>query len=686
MSYRLGVDVGGTFTDLILIDDVSDERWRVKTPSTPSDPSEGVLSGIARICGEASITPAELATVIHGTTVATNAMLESKGARVGLITTQGFRQILHLARSQTPGPLAGWINMTKPPPPASLADTREAHERMNSKGESLVAVDREQITTIVKDLVDSGVESLTISLINSYVSGRHEREIAEVVADLYPEFPVTLSSEVLPEFREYERTLTACMNSYVRPQVASYVDRLESQLETLGLSSDLNILRSDAGVMTPAQTAENPVYAVLSGPAGGVAGALYVASRAGFDNILTFDMGGTSTDVSLCQGGERTIGRETTIGQFRLKVPSVDIHTVGAGGGSIAHVPELTRALRVGPESAGARPGPAAYGLGGEAATVTDANVVIGNLPPRLVGGEMSLDVDRARQAVQSVADALGLSIGAAAAGIIAIANETMAGALRLVSVQRGYDPRDFALVAFGGAGPLHANAVGELMGSFPVIVPPGPGLLCALGDLVADFRNEFSRTLIKVIDSIDRGEAVQLMRQLEEQALSWLESEGASTQARHVTFSADMRYRGQGYEIPLSVDPEEIESEGFLPLTDRFDELHERLYGFGMPGTPTEIVNIRAIALGELPSPELPVGPIGSEDASEAIIDADHRILDGEEERSAPIYDRSLLKPGNVVSGPAIITEFDSTTAILSGFVGRVDELFNILIKPEDQ
>ena len=265
------------------------------------------------------------------------------------------------------------------------------------------------------------------------------------------------------------------------------------------MASEVDILRSDAGVMTPEEAARNPVYGVLSGPSGGVAGALYVAKRAGFPNILTFDMGGTSTDVSLCQDGEPTIGRETTIGQFRIKIPSIDVHTVGAGGGSIAHVPELTGALRVGPESAGAEPGPAAYGRGGTAPTVTDANVVVGHLPPRLIGGEMELDVDAARAAVQTIADAMGLSLDAAAEGILKIVNENMAGALRVISVQRGHDPREFALVAFGGAGPLHANAVAELMGSFPVIVPPSPGLLCALGDLVADFRNEFARTLIRL-------------------------------------------------------------------------------------------------------------------------------------------------------------------------------------------
>src|SRR6478609_1200017 len=540
MAYRLGVDVGGTFTDLFLVNDEDDLQFRVKTPTTPADPSLGVLTGVERICAEAGIAPSELRNIVHGTTVATNAVLEGKGARVGLITTTGFKQILHLARSQTPGPLAGWIIMIKPDPPASLADTREAVERMDARGEPIVPVEVEQVEGVIRDLVESGVETLTVALINSYVNGAHEREIGEIVERLYPGFPVTLSSEVLPEFREYERALTACMNSYVRPKVADYVNRLQEQLTGIGAKADVNILRSDAGLMTTREAARNPIYGVLSGPSGGVAGALFVARKAGYDDILTFDMGGTSTDVALCQNGQPTIGRETAIGHFRIKVPSVNVHTVGAGGGSIAHVPELTKALRVGPQSAGAEPGPAAYGKGGTEPTVTDANVVLGHLPPRLLGGEMELDADAARAAVQKVADAL-----------------------RLVSVQRGHDPRDFALVAYGGAGPLHANALAKLMGSFPVIVPPAPGLLCAIGDLVADFRDEFAQTYIRLVSAAAGDEVAGILDGLGEQAKAWLVGEGIAEDAQRIAYTADMRYHRQGYEIPVALDPGEVRGNG---------------------------------------------------------------------------------------------------------------------------
>ncbi len=681
MAYRLGVDVGGTFTDLFLVSDTDGQRFSVKTPSTPVDPSEGVLTGVKRICEEANVEVGEIKNILHGTTVATNAVLEGKGARVGLITTEGFHQILHLARSQTPGPLAGWVIMVKPDPPALLSDTREAVERLDARGNVITALDVEQVEGIVKDLIDSGIESLTVGLINSYVNAAHEEQIGEIVERLYPGFPVTLSAHVLPEFREYERTLTACMNSYVRPRVETYIEQLQASLKEIGATAEVNILRSDAGLMTAREAARNPIYGVLSGPSGGVAGALYVAGNGGFENILTFDMGGTSTDVALCENGEPTIGRDTSIGQFRIKVPSVSVHTVGAGGGSVAHVPELTRALRVGPQSAGAVPGPASYGRGGEEPTVTDANVVLGYLPPKLLGGEMQLDVAAAHAAVQKIADAMGLdSVEAAAEGIIKIVNENMAGALRVVSVQRGHDPRDFALVAYGGAGPLHANAMAELMGSFPVVVPPAPGLLCAIGDLVADFRDEFAQTLISVLDEADSINVADILDTLGGRATEWLDGEGIAEEVRSVSFVADMRYHRQGYEIPVPVDPANVRANGLGDLEERFNQLHEQLYGFRMPDTACEIVNLRSVGAGVVPKPDLPSGEIGGTDASGAVVEEHDIVVEGQK-IPAKIYDRAKLQPGATFDGPAIVTEFDSTTVVLPGYVASVDATFNILI-----
>jgi N-methylhydantoinase A len=687
MAYRLGVDVGGTFTDLLLVDDDSGDLHRVKTPSTPADPAEGVLTGVRRICEESGVAPGDLVYVMHGTTVATNALLEAKGARVGLITTRGFKQILHLARSQTPGPLAGWIIMIKPEPPAALEDTREANERMGADGAPVEPVDRAQVEEIVRDLVESGVESLTVSLINSYANPSHEREIKELIASVYPEFPVTISSDVLPEFREYERTLTACLNSYVRPTVAAYVKSLESSLRSIGVGGELNLLRSDAGLMSAELASENPVYGVLSGPSGGVAGALYVARKAGFENILTFDMGGTSTDVALCERGEPTIARQTEIpygwglpGEvIPVKVPSVNVRSIGAGGGSIAHVPEVTGALRVGPQSAGADPGPACYGKGGDEPTVTDANVVIGHLPPRLLGGEMELDAEAAKAAVQKVGHALGLDVYQAAQGIIDIVNENMAGALRVISVQRGYDPRDFALVAFGGAGPFPANA--QVMRSFPVLVPPAPGLLCATGDLVADFRNEFARTYIRTIDRVTGDEVKEILDEVGREAREWLAREGIAEERQRISFNVDMRYYRQGYEIPVEIDPALLSGDGTQMLADRFNQLHEQFYRFQMEDTTCEIVNLRAIVFGEMPKPQLVEADGGSgADAADAVVD-EHEVYFEGEWLPTKVYDRVLLRRGNRIAGPAIVTEFDSTTVVLAGYAAEVDRYLNLTI-----
>ena len=678
MPYRVGVDVGGTFTDLMLFDEDSGRYWRHKTPSTPHDPSEAVLAGIAAICAQAGVDPKGLAQIMHGTTVATNVILEGKGARVGLITTEGFKQILHLARSQTPGPLAGWMIMLKPEPPATLADTREVSERLGAQGQVVRELDEAKAEATLRELIDSGIESLTISLINSFANPDHERKLKAIAQRLAPELPVTISYEVLPEFREYERALTATMNGYVKPKVRRYVHNLSEQLAGQGVSAKLNILRSDAGLMTAETTEENPVYTLLSGPSGGVAGALHIAVRAGFPNILTFDMGGTSTDVALCMG-EPNIARETVLGYFPVKVPSVDVRSVGAGGGSIAHVPALTKALRVGPQSAGAVPGPACYSKGGVEPTVTDANVVCGYLPPSILGGAMQLDVSAARAAVQKIADATGLGLEEAAEGILRIVNENMFGALRLVSVTKGYDPREFALMAFGGAGPLHGNALAELMGSYPVIVPPAPGLLCAMGDLSADYRDEFARTYIRTVDRVEQEELVGILQELGAEARAMLQREEIPEARQEIRYFVDLRYYRQGYEMPIAVSEADFQADLIPSLVKQFNETHDRTYGF-MLDSVVEIVNLRAVGIGRVTKIELPEAEPAGADSSAALI-GDHTIYRHGEWTEAKLYDRAKLRPGMQVEGPAIVTELDSTTVVLPGHTASVDRYFNLLI-----
>ena len=682
MTYRLGVDVGGTFTDLLLVDEDTGDTHRAKTPSTPADQSVGVLVGIDKVCALAGIEPAQIDHVMHGTTVATNAVLEGKGATVGLVVTRGYRQVLQVARSFVPGGLAAWIVWPKPEPLAALENTVEAVERVGARGEVVVELDEADLLPKLARLREQGVDAVTVALLNSFANPAHERRIAELVGQEIPGVPISLSSVILPEIREYERTLTTVANSYVRPTVGRYLESLEKALQRKQISGTLHVLRSDGGLAGVAAATEAPVQLLMSGPAGGVTGALWVARQSGFTDLLTFDMGGTSTDVALVQHGRPRIGRETTVGSLNVRASSVDVRTVGAGGGSIAHVPELTRALRVGPQSAGAEPGPAAYGRGGDAPTVTDANVVLGYLPPSLVGGEMTLDVDAARAAVQTIADAMGLpDAETAAAGIVDIVNENMFGALRLVSVQQGYDPREFALVAFGGAGPLHANALARLLGSWPVIVPPSPGVLCAYGDATTSLRDEGARTFIRRFSETSDAEVRSELTELADEVRARLEAEGVPRAEQTVGYQVDLRYHGQGFEVPVDVTLDQFAGDGLAAAGAAFDTEHDRLFTFALDAEH-ELVNLRAVVTGRSPQISAPPVPEGGTDPSAARRGDTKVYVDGAW-TEAQLYERSALAAGNVVPGPAVITEMDSTTLVLPGYAGTVDAVGSILIRP---
>ncbi len=681
MSYRLGIDVGGTFTDLLLFNEETGAMTLEKTPSTPADQSIGILNGIHKIVDAAGLSPQDLDLILHGTTVATNAVLEGKGALVGLITTKGFEQILHVARSQTPGPLAGWIIMQKPDPLAPLHLTKGASCRMTAKGAEMSPIDEAEIRAFVKELHDAGIGALTVALINSFADGAHERKIRDIASEMFPDLPVTISTEILPEFREYERCLTTVMNSYVRPKMANYLTGIQQKLTDANLNPTVNIVRSDGGVMSIEAAKKSPVNTLLSGPSGGAVAAAYVGELAGFDKVLGFDMGGTSTDVCVTMGGEPNLVRETRVGYYPVKASSVDVRTVGAGGGSIAHVP-MTGALRVGPQSAGADPGPAAYNRGGEEPTVTDANVVLGHLPPRLLGGEMALDVEASRNAVKKIADILELTIEQAAQGIIDIVNENMFGALRLVSVQRGLDPRDFALVAFGGAGPLHGNYLSKLSGAFPCISPPTPGVLSALGFLHSDIKNEFSQTMIRELKKIDLAEFGEIFNKLGGESTAWLDGESIAKDRQKLVYQVDVRYYRQGFEFPISVHPDQFATEeGKQKFIQDFKEIHEKNYGFNIESA-IEVVNLRVIGIGQVRKVELPKFEQGDEAAESAITENHTAWFDGKE-METPIYDRAKLQPNHHIEGPAIVTQKDSTTVILPAHYGKVDEYLNILIYP---
>ncbi len=682
MAYRLGVDVGGTFTDLLLIDEASGETYRAKVPSTPEDSSIAVLGGIEKVCGSANVDPGAITHVMHGTTVATNTILEGKGARVGLVTTEGHRQVLQIARSFVPGILAGWIIWPKPEPLAPLEATIEAIERRDARGGLVKALEEDDLREKLTGLKERGIQALTVSLINAYANGETEARIREIAEEIMPDVPVSISSEVLPEMYEYERAITTVANSYVAPVVRDYLSNLNNEMKKREVNAHLHILRSDGGLSSVEASRNSPVNVLMSGPAGGVAGALWIAKQAGFKDLLTLDMGGTSTDVALIQNGIPLKRRETTVGDITVRASSLDVRTVGAGGGSIAHVPELTKALRVGPESAGADPGPAAYAQGGSAPTVTDANVVLGYLPASSrLGGNMEIDRAKAEAAVATIAEALDFSVERAAQGIYDIVNENMVGALRLVSVQQGNDPRDFALIAFGGAGPLHGNALARILDCWPVIVPLGPGVLCAYGDATTRTRDEASRSLMRRFSQTSAAEVGEIFADLSAAAARTLDAEGIAETERNTSYEVDVRYSGQVLSLPVAVDIDAFQAQGLEHIGGSFDALHEKLYTFALE-SEREIINLRAIVQGRETLADAGRIASGEPDPGAAKVDEAPIFADGEWQDAA-IYQRDLLRAGNVIAGPAIVTQLDSTTLILPSHDGEIDDLGNILIRP---
>jgi len=689
MAYKLGVDVGGTFTDVLLVEGTSGGVHTAKVLSTPHDSSIGVLNGIARVCEDAGIDPHDIDQVTHGTTVATNAILTGRGARVGLVTTTGYRQTLQIARSFVPGGLGGWVVYNKSEPLAPLECTVEVPERTGADGTIIQELDEAATRRSLQALRAKNIEALTICLINSFTNPTNEQKVAALAAEELPGIPVSISSEVIPELQEYERTITTVANSYVRPEVSKYIDNLQRELKERMAGPRLSILRSDGGLSTASSAAKYPVKLLMSGPAGGVSGALWIGKQAGFDNLLTFDMGGTSTDVSLIENGKALIRRETTVGDIVVRASSLDVRTVGAGGGSIAYVPELTGALRVGPDSAGAEPGPAAYQKGGTSPTVTDANVVLGYLPAvQRLGGDMQISADLAAEAVQQIADAMGLSLHEAAEGIVKIVNENMFGALRLVSVEKGYDPRNFALMAFGGAGPLHANALGVLTQAWPVVVPPGPGVLCAYGDATTRLRDEASRTLISKFSNIGTDVVITELQQLERLARNAMLAMDDHSREHQVSdsdvsaqYQVDVRYNGQGLVLTIDTSEEELLSQNFARIEEQFDQLHEQLFTFALDAQK-EFVNLRVVVEG--PETVIEVRRAdGAGNMQDAIVGTHSIFVDGED-HDARLFDRTKLSTGDVIDGPAVIMEMDATTLILPAHHAEIDSTGNLLIRPD--
>lgn len=680
-TYRLGIDIGGTFTDVVLLNNQTQELGFAKVSTTPSNRAEGFFHGIETVlAANGGAAPSQIVELIHGSTVATNAVLEGTGSRMGLITTQGFRDILEIGRAYIPGIFTNSLRWQKPERLVPLERVREVPERIAVDGTVLVPLDEPAVREAIRSLLDDGIEALAIALLHSYRNDAHERRIAEIAAEMAPELFISRSSATLPEYREYERTMTTVLNAYVMPAVDRYLSRIREGLAARELPEEFAIVRSDAGVMSLTAALERPVNTVLSGPAGGVKGASAIATAAGYPNVVSIDMGGTSTDVCLSTEGEPRLSTDTWISHYPIKVPIIDITTIGAGGGSIASVTP-SGALKVGPQSAGADPGPASYGKGGEMPTVTDANLVLGRLPETLAGGALALDTEAAREAVrQHIAGPLGLSIEEAAMGIIRIVDEHMLGALRVVSVQRGLDPRDLALVPFGGAGPVHGGQLARLAGISTMLVPAMPGVLSALGFLLADVKQVFTLTRVGLIGQLDIDAYNRELGRLAEEADDWLAREGVPVDDRTIETALDLRYKGQAYELPIGV-PAALDEAAWQAAVEEFHRAHKSRYGFDQPFAEVEVVTLRVTGVGSLPKPKLQPLREGDPDPAAALVDRRPvYFADGWAETDC--YERSSLRPGHQFTGPALVLQDDCTTVIHSGQRVRVDGLMNLIVE----
>lgn len=657
-SLSVAVDIGGTFTDVTLQEPTRDRAWHAKTPSTPDDPSRAFVTGLHFALAAAGGEPADVSRVLHGTTVATNLILEGKGARTALVTTAGFRHVLEIGRQDIPrsANLYAWVKPARPVPPARVF---EVAERVGAGGAVLVPLDEDSVWNAAESCRALGVEAVAICLLHSFAHPAHEQRVAAILREALPGVAISASVEVLPVVREYERSLATVLNAAVMPAVSTYVRRLQTRLTEAGVAAPLLVMQSNGGVAGTEVIGRAPAVTALSGPAAGVVGARDVAAAAGIRDIITVDIGGTSADICLVAGGRIELTQTGRVGPWPLPLPMVNMVTIGAGGGSLARVDG--GALTVGPASAGATPGPACYGQGGEAATVTDAHLVLGHLPPRLLGGRMALDRDLAAAAVgRTVAEPLGLTLAQAARGILAIADSNMVGAIRVVSVERGHDPRDFTLVPFGGAGPLHGCALAEMLGMASVLVPPAPGVLCAEGLLAADLKAEFGRTLAGLAS--DEAAIARAFQELEAAGTAWFEREQVAAADRRTARVALMRYEGQGSEVAVAWPG------GLGAATAAFAEAHRALYGFTLD-LPVQLVTVRVEAEGRLPPPvRARAEGIGAPEPTDIV------RLDGPDgPREAPVYDRARLAAGVRIAGSAIITQLDATTLVRAGWVAEM-------------
>ena len=674
---RIGIDIGGTFTDFYLVDGERVETF--KLPSTPDDPARAALEGLRALQGRFAVSFEQLEAVGHGSTVATNAMIQRRGAQMALVATKGFRDILELGRLTRPPEALYNIQYEKPPELVPRHMIFEVDERVDSRGQAVRPLQEAEVVRLADRLKAAGVQSVAVALLFSFQNPMHEQKIRDGLARLLPGVPIYLSSDILPEIREFDRTSTTAISAYVGPLVVGYMERMLREIT----GPKFFLMQANGGLTTLEMLRKRPVSLLGSGPAAGVVAAAAIGTAAGEANVVSVDMGGTSFDVSLIRDGRPVVTTEKKVGKYPLKVAVIDIQSIGAGGGSIAWL-DGAKALRVGPHSAGADPGPACYGRGGQEPTVTDANLVMGLLnPENFAGGGIRLDRSKAEQAIQRhVAGTLGMSAVNAAAGIRRIVNAAMAGAMRVVTVQQGYDPRGCVLMAFGGAGPTHAVELAEELDIPRVLVPRYPGITCALGLALADVSHDYVQTLLADVAAVDLEALTRRYRELEDQGHRGLEGDGLPKDRHAMRRSADMRYLGQGYHLEVPVPGGAIDRRALDGMCEAFHAAHEATYGFRNPGEPIELVNIRVTATGRMDKPPFQTTRESGKDTAPARTGA--RDVYSREKGKAEaytLYDRAKLQAGNEIAGPAIVEQPDSTTVIPRGYRGRVDGHLNIVI-----
>ena len=681
MAWRVGVDSGGTFTDICLFDESSGRIAVWKVPSTPADPSLAVAQGFGEAIAQIAARASDVSYFGHGTTVATNALIQHRGAPTGLITSDGFRDLLEIGRQKRPDLYD--LQADKPPVLVERRFRLEVPERLRHDGRIETALDETAVRNAVRVLRDAGIKAVAVCFLYSFLDTTHESAARRIVTEEFPEAFVCASHEVAPEFREYERLSTTVVNAYLGPIIAFYIRGVADRLAALGVTATPYLTQSNGGVIEFDTAARLPVRAVLSGPSTGVVGAQVTARLAGAHDVIAFDMGGTSTDVALMQASEARLAREAVVHGYPIKAPMLDIHTVGAGGGSIAFV-DTGGLLKVGPRSAGADPGPACYDRGNDEPTVTDANMVLQTLnPTHLLGGRMKVRQDLARAVIDRLAATLGMDALATAQGIIAVVTANMARAIRVISVQRGHDPRDYTLVAFGGAGPLHAARLAAELDIRRVLVPRNPGILCAMGLLLADLRADFAATRLLALSSAVIGEVEVIVAELGRRCEAWFTDAGIEAHARRVALSVDMRYAGQNYELSVPLPPGPVTPPMIDGLAAAFAAAHQRLYGFLAEDEPMQLVTFRAEATGVVRKADIrPAADAGPDPRAAECGRRDVWLRETGAFVSCPLYDRERLAAGNRIEGPAIVEQMDATTLIVPGATATVDPYLNLLLE----